>query len=124
MNKPKKQGTAYETELRLLFQDRLGPGWDITRMADGGSLDEGDLLLRHLSTGYAFIIEAKNVGQMNIHTEVNNAIIAARDKPTAVAWRRLKKQPGNEKRTRVGPDIVALTVPEFIALLRSAVRGE
>lgn len=121
VNKAKNQGTAYETELRLMCQDYLGSGWDITRMADGGTLDEGDLLLRHLGTGYAFIIEAKNVSQMNIHNEVNKAVIAAKTKPTAVIWRRLKKQPGNERRTRVGPDIVALTVPEFLALLRAAV---
>ena len=99
------------------------------------SLDDGSIIWQskekkdadYVITGKKdkiFIIEAKNVSAQNIHNEVEKARVAAMPKASAVAWRRLGRKAGNERRTRVGPDIVAMPVFEFVLLLKAAVQGE
>lgn len=119
-SKAKAQGTAFESELKFLAENHLGQEWTVTRMADGGSKDEGDLLLTRINSEFSVVIEAKDMMQGNIHREVKKANVAARGRLSPVAWKRRVRKDGNTNRTQPYPPIVAMSVHQFFMLLWKA----
>ena len=70
----KTKGTQYETDLVKYLRSK---GFDVERLRLNGREDEGDLVLKF--GGIPYIIEAKNVRQMNLGGWVNEAEVEAKN---------------------------------------------
>jgi Holliday junction resolvase len=107
-NPNKQQGTAWERAAKHTLETA---GWTVTRLAEGGIYDAGDL---HATdpTGGLWIVECKHRERLNLTQAVAHARSKALrefpDAAVAVWWKRTVKQPGNTRRTADGePSIVA-----------------
>lgn len=119
-NPSKQQGTAWETELVAAAK---AMGYDAWRLAEGGSGDPGDLVVV-TPDGDHYVLEAKNRTALNIHDALGKARgkAARADLPfhvagTAVAWKRLVRKDGKQRREQAGPPVVAITVGEWLSLI-------
>ena len=96
VNKAKKQGTMYETNI----VNRLNKEVDFKaqRFAEGGSKDLGDIQLFVKDEEY--FLEAKSRQNLNIHQSLEKAIEKSGDKNTVLFWKKLKRKQGNSRRTK------------------------
>lgn len=120
MNKPKAQGTAFETQLVQHFN---GSGLSSRRLAEGGSSDPGDLEVRGLK-GHAmrhpypvdWVVEAKCTQKLSISTAWEKASKKAGESPCALIWKRMvKPKPGGVKRS--SEIYVVLDLETFTSLI-------
>jgi len=117
VNKPKQQGTAYET----FCVNRLNemPYTKAQRLAEGGMNDKGDLLVE--KNKFDMVCECKNRTNLNLHQTLNKAIQKSGQFETVVYWKKLKRKGENNKRSADGePEVVAMT-PEFFEWLLSQI---
>ena len=116
VNKAKKQGTTYETNI----VNRLNKNskFKSQRFAEGGSKDLGDVQL--FVDDEEYFIEAKSRQNLNIHQSLEKAIEKSGDKNTVLFWKKLKRKQGNARRTNDGiPEVVSMSYDLFIKLLNS-----
>ena len=114
VNKAKKQGTTYETNIvkRLNKKSNM----KAQRFAEGGSNDLGDIQL--FVDGVEYFIEAKSRQNLNIHQSLEKALEKSGDKNTVLFWKKLKRQSGNKRRSNDGmPEVVSMSYELFIDLL-------
>lgn len=111
MNKPKKQGTEFETWCVNWFVKR---GFKATRLAEGGSKDEGDIELIN-KFGTRFVIEARHRANLNTHEALPRAE-GKSSAPVILAWKRLGRKKGNTRRTAKGPPNITLSFETFAKL--------
>ena len=117
VNKAKKQGTTYESNI----VSRLDANQDfkVQRLAEGGSLDKGDVELI-VNNKDIYYIEAKSRQNLNIHQTLDKALEKSDSKNTVVFWKKLKRKQGNSKRTNDGvPEVVCMTYELFTDLLKN-----
>lgn len=87
VNKAKKQGTTYETNIvKRLNKNEL---FKSQRFAEGGSNDLGDIQL--LVGNEEYFIEAKSRQNLNIHQSLDKAIDKSGSINTVLFWKKLKK---------------------------------
>ena len=114
VNKAKKQGTNYETNI----VNRLNQihNFKAQRFAEGGSNDLGDIQL--FINDEEFFIEAKSRQNLNLHQTLDKAINKSGDLNTLVFWKKLKRKSNNERRTNDGvPEVVSMSYDLFVKLL-------
>ena len=114
VNKAKKQGTNYETNI----VNRLNKitNFKAQRFAEGGSNDLGDIQL--FIDNEEFFIEAKSRQNLNLHQTLDKAITKSGDINTLVFWKKLKRKINNERRTNDGvPEVISMSYDLFIKLL-------
>ena len=105
VNKAKKQGTNYETNIvnRLNKIDNF----KAQRFAEGGSNDLGDIQL--FIDDEEFFIEAKSRQNLNLHKTLDKAINKSGDINTLVFWKKLKRKSNNERRSNDGvPEVISM----------------
>ena len=119
VNKPKQQGTAWESQAVKWLQT-IGGLTGVRRIAEGGAKDIGDIEW-HDAAGYEWIGECKATKTLN----VTRVLGKARSKSThphrtVLLWKRLTKSKGNTKRTPDGePVVVVMGIDTFETLMRS-----
>ncbi len=114
VNKAKKQGTNYETNIvnRLNKQDNFKS----QRFAEGGSNDLGDIQL--FVKNEEFFIEAKSRQNLNLHQSLDKAIEKSGNVNTILFWKKLKRKGSNKRRTNDGmPEVVTMSYELFVKLL-------
>ena len=114
VNKAKKQGTNYETNIvnRLNKIDNF----KAQRFAEGGSNDLGDIQL--FIDDEEFFIEAKSRQNLNLHQTLDKAINKSSDINTLVFWKKLKRKSNNERRSNDGvPEVISMSYELFVKLL-------
>jgi hypothetical protein len=114
VNKAKKQGTTYETNIvnRLNEHEKFKS----QRFAEGGSNDLGDIQL--FVDEEEYFIEAKARQNLNIHQSLDKALEKSGDENTVLFWKKLKRKEGNSRRTNDGiPEVVSMSYDLFIKLL-------
>ncbi len=114
VNKAKKQGTNYETNIvsRLNDNENLRS----QRFAEGGSNDLGDIQLFVKDEEY--FIEAKLRQNLNLHQSLDKAIEKSGNINTVLFWKKLKRKGDNKRRTNDGmPEVVSMSYELFIKLL-------
>lgn len=121
MNRPRKQGTAWESAFVASATDH---GLQARRLPEGGSADEGDVeLVDH--DGDRWVIECRHRERMNIHRALAKARAKAFGGLAAVAWKRTVAKAGNTRRSADGePVIVALTLDAFLELASGVVASK
>ena len=116
MNKPKAQGTRFETWLVNYFNDKW-TGLYAARLPELGLHDQGDIHLesRHTDT---WTVEAKARANLNPHLALHKAKQKADTTNVAVIWKRLTRKQGNTRRTPTGePIIVILDLDTYTRLI-------
>jgi hypothetical protein len=106
VNKPKMQGTAFESFLVTSLNLATHPWGRARRIAEGGANDEGDITYID-GFNQTWVIEAKATQTLN----VTRVLGKAREKGgtyTVLAWKRLTRSKGNSKRTPDGEPIVVV----------------
>lgn len=116
-NRPKQQGTAFETALTSLLS--AVPGVTARRLAEAGTADRGDV--EALSVDHMpIVLEAKCAERISPHTILAKAIAKnSGSHRTALVWKRLQRtHPDNQRRTQptVGP-VVIMPLALFAELL-------
>ena len=114
VNKAKKQGTNYETNIvnRLNKIDNF----KAQRFAEGGSNDLGDIQL--FIDDEEFFIEEKSRQNLNLHQTLDKAINKSGDINTLVFWKKLKRKSNNERRSNDGvPEVISMSYELFVKLL-------
>jgi hypothetical protein len=120
VNKPKAQGTAFETQIVNRAHARGLQAW---RLAEGGQRDAGDVVLVD-SDGDHWVIEAKHRENLSAHQALHKAQAKAdkADLPfvaytTALIWKRSTSRGQGQRRTPEGT-IVILGLEDFLGLLQ------
>ena len=116
VNKAKKQGTTYESNIvnRLNKNDNF----KVQRLAEGGSLDKGDIELVINNTD-VYYIEAKSRQNLNLHQALDKAIEKSNSQNTVLFWKKLKRKKGNSKRSTDGlPEVVSMSYELFVELIK------
>jgi len=117
VNKPKKQGTTYESN--IVSRLDINQNFRVQRLAEGGSLDKGDIELI-VNNEDVYYIEAKSRQNLNIHQTLDKALDKSKSGKTVVFWKKLKRKKGNSKRTNDGvPEVVCMTYDLFLELLNN-----
>ena len=114
VNKAKKQGTNYETNI----VNRLNKieNFKSQRFPEGGSKDLGDIQL--FADNEEYFIEAKSRQNLNLHQSLEKAIEKSSNVNTVLFWKKLKRQSGNKRRSSDGmPEVVSMSYDLFISLL-------
>ena len=114
VNKAKKQGTNYETNI----VNRLNKveNFKSQRFAEGGSKDLGDIQL--FEDNEEYFIEAKSRQNLNLHQSLEKAIEKSSNVNTVLFWKKLKRKGENKRRTNDGmPEVVSMSYDLFIKLL-------
>jgi hypothetical protein len=116
VNKPKIQGTKFETWLVNKFNS-WGDRYKAERLAEGGIKDIGDVKLK-LKNGLIpfkdFVIEAKARQNLNVHQTLAKSKKKAGNYPVILAWKKLIKQEGNSRRTSDGESVVYIIDEETL----------
>lgn len=119
-NRAKQDGTEWET---ALVRQAEACGYTAWRLAEGGSNDPGDLVIR-TPDGDHYIVEAKRRAALNAH----DALVKATDKASSavlpfavtgvgVAWKRLVRKDGRQRRVQAGPPVMLISVEEWLSLI-------
>mgnify|MGYP003113832824 FL=1 len=106
VNKPKIQGTAFET----LTVNKLNDyGFKAKRLAEGGSKDKGDIECQVPFTGILpypnIIFEAKHRANLNVHQTLAKAKEKA-DGDVILAWKKTKRKNNSKVRVADGERVV------------------
>ena len=96
VNKPKIQGTRFETGTVNLLKSW---GYKAYRLAEGGLKDEGDV---QVELPKEIIFECKARQNLNIHQTYFKAKQKAGDKPLVLAWKKLVNKGSNARRSPDG----------------------
>lgn len=107
VNKPKIQGTAFET----LTVNKLNEyGFKARRLAEGGSKDKGDV---ECEVPFAsilpyprVILEAKHRANLNVHQTLAKAKEKAGDLDVILAWKKTKRKNNSKVRVADGERVV------------------
>jgi hypothetical protein len=110
-SRPRDLGTKMESRIVAAAQ---AAGLIAERLAEGGSADRGDV---RIWTDTEWVIESKDRERLNIHQELEKALLKSGTADTAVVWRRMTRAAGNTRRHQDGPVIVAITLDRFLQLL-------
>ena len=107
VNKPKIQGTAFET----LTVNKLNDyGFKAKRLAEGGSKDEGDIECEVPFTSILpyprVILEAKHRANLNVHQTLAKAKEKAGDLDVILAWKKTKRKNNSKVRVADGERVV------------------
>ena len=114
VNKAKKQGTTYETN--IVNRLNKNKNFKSQRFAEGGSNDLGDIQL--LVGDEEYFIEAKSRQNLNIHQSLDKAIDKSGSVNTLLFWKKLKKRDGNSRRSSDGmPEVVSMSYELFVKLM-------
>ena len=114
VNKAKKQGTTYETN--IVNRLNKNKSFKSQRFAEGGSKDLGDIQL--LVGDEEYFIEAKSRQNLNIHQSLDKAIDKSGSINTILFWKKLKKRDGNSRRSSDGiPEVVTMSYDLFVKLI-------
>lgn len=120
VNKPKKQGTTFETAQVNLI-NKYNIHHKARRLAEGGNRDEGDIeffRVDYMLPSERWIMEAKNRQAFNLHQGLAKAKRKAGKYPVVIAWKKLKKVKGQKRRTTDGESVVyCMDEKTFFALL-------
>jgi hypothetical protein len=119
VNKPKAQGTAWETE--LVNSLSLDLGVQVVRLPEGGVYDRGDLSFE--VAGTEVVIEARDRSSMQVHTATQKANRKATGALTALIWKRKILKPGNTVRSQVGRPVVVMPLHDWVELVKMAQTG-
>lgn len=114
VNKPKIQGTNFETGTVNLLKSW---GYKAYRLAEGGLKDEGDVqaeIQHKLLPATEVIFECKARQNLNIHQTYHKAKQKAGDKPVVLAWKKLIKKGSNVKRSADGVATLYIVDEEFL----------
>ena len=123
VNKAKAQGTAWETAVVGRLR---AAGFQLAdRIKEGGSLDEGDVAFED-RFGENWIVECKaranyNVTQGLAKAKLKAANFRAGKMPhVVVAWKKLTRKDGNERRSADGePDVVIMDWETYMMLVQT-----
>lgn len=114
VNKPKIQGTRFETQTKELLQSW---GYKAYRLAEGGMADEGDVQAE-INNGLLpiteMIFECKARQALNIHQTYAKAKEKAGSKPLVLAWKKLLRKGNNKKRTADGVPTLYIVDEELL----------
>lgn len=114
VNKPKIQGTRFETQTKELLQSW---GYKAYRLAEGGMADEGDVQVE-INNGLLpiteMIFECKARQALNIHQTYAKAKEKAGSKPLVLAWKKLTRKGNNKKRTADGVPTLYIVDEELL----------
>mgnify|MGYP001317246624 CR=1 FL=1 len=114
VNKAKKQGTNYETN--IVNRLNKNENFRSQRFAEGGSNDLGDIQL--FAQDEEYFIEAKSRQNLNIHQSLDKAIDKSGSVNTILFWKKLKKMDGNSRRSSDGmPEVVTMSYDLFVKLM-------
>jgi hypothetical protein len=126
MGKQKAQGTRHESWLVDKLKES---GHSAKRIAEGGSLDEGDI--EAYFDGKRWVLEAKARQTLNVQDTLGDARRKANASsedpvPVAVVWKRLVRVPGLKVRQPVNGEriIVCVSLDDFLALLNNNVQDD
>lgn len=108
VNKPKIQGTRFETGTVNLLKSW---GYKAYRLAEGGLKDEGDVQAE-LPTEVIFECKARQ--NLNIHQTYFKAKQKAGDKPLVLAWKKLVNKGSNARRSADGVSTLYIVDEEFL----------
>lgn len=118
MNKPKMQGTTFETWIVNRIKTLGGAVHSVRRLAEGGMHDQGDVEFTDWALD-RWVIEAKARERLNVPRELGKA----RSKSgvpsrTVLLWKRLTLKEGHTKRTPDGePVVVCMGLDTFEYLI-------
>ena len=116
VNKAKKQGTTYETNIVNRLNKNIN--FKAQRLAEGGSLDKGDIELI-IDNETIYYLEAKSRQNLNLHQALEKAIEKSNSTNTVLFWKKLKRKKGNSKRSTDGlPEVVSMSYELFVKLLK------
>ena len=115
MNKPKMQGTTFET-WTVNWLNKV-KGVVAERMAEGGTNDVADVRFT-TPNGTVWYVECKSAERLNVTRVLSKARIKAPDgQHTVLAWKRLVKS-GGKRRTPDGePVVVVMGLDTFHTLI-------
>jgi len=120
VNKPKKQGTTFETQ-QVNKINKYSEHHKARRLAEGGNNDEGDVeffRVDFMLPNERWIMECKNRQAFNIHQGLAKAKRKAGKNPVVIAWKKLKKVQGSKRRVSDGePTVYVMDEETFFALL-------
>ena len=117
VNRPKAQGTAWESWLVKRF---MSIGLYSRRLPEGGSLDRGDLEIV-LENNMTFIVEAKATQTLNVTRVLNKARTKSGDGVmTVLAWKRLVKGDGARRKPDGEPIVVVMGLDTWEMLVSMA----
>ena len=104
MNRPKDQGTRFET---WLLRYLSGAGLNARRLAPAGLHDGGDIELVD-GHGDVWRLEAKDRERLNIHQELAAIVSKAETAGAlpALIWQRRILKAGNSRRTTLEPVVI------------------
>jgi hypothetical protein len=118
VNRPKMQGTAFESWMVKWLNaiDELSS--TARRIAEGGSNDEGDVEWED-HAGYNWIGECKATQTLNVTRVLGKARKKSKADHTVLFWKRLTKKKGDQlKRTPDGePIVVVMALDTFKTLM-------
>ena len=107
MNKPKIQGTAFET---LVVNKLNNYGFKARRLAEGGSKDEGDIECEvpfaEILPYPRVVLEAKHRANLNVHQTLAKAKEKAGDSDVILAWKKTKRKNNSKVRVADGERVV------------------
>ena len=106
MNKPKIQGTAFESWVVTKLNDSMGGLGDARRIAEGGANDKGDVTYTD-GFNQRWIVECKATQTLNV-TRVLGKARKKGGEYTVLMWKRLTKSKGNTQRTPDGEPVVVV----------------
>lgn len=119
VNKPKIQGTRFET---LIVNKLNAFGFKSRRLAEGGMNDEGDvecLIPVHISKQIPeprVVFEAKHRANLNVHQTLAKAKEKSKD-PVILAWKKTKRKSDSKVRVADGERIVYIIDEDFLLRL-------
>ena len=107
VNKPKIQGTAFET----LIVNKLNEyGFKARRLAEGGSKDEGDVECEVPFSSILpyprVIFEAKHRANLNVHQTLAKAKEKSGNSDVILAWKKTKRKNNSKVRVADGERVV------------------
>ena len=118
MNKPKMQGTAWESWM-VKWLEKIADLTGARRIAEGGGKDIGDIEWYDYA-GQMWVGECKATQTLNVTRVLSKARLKSPHPATTVLlWKRLTRSKGNTKRTPDGePIVVVMGLDTFHVLMR------
>ena len=118
VNKPKIQGTNFETKTVNLLKAN---GFKANRIAEGGINDEGDI--ECFTTNDRIILEAKHRANLNVHQTLHKAK-GKTDEHVILAWKKTKRKNNSKVRVADGERVVYIIDEEFMLKLLKNYKGD
>ena len=116
MSKARAQGTSYEVQVRDWWRAR---GHTAERLAEGGSLDRGDVAVDF--HGEEVVCEAKARQVLSVQETLSKALAKAGHSRVLVYWKRLTPQGGGRRKPVAGVREVVIMTPEMLDWLLAQV---